>query len=103
MAHAGDRKASNRPRAAAREVRLDDAVQARLREQMEQERTARARNRMLRRFVLLPSVLAGVFASLTMTIYGDTTASIVGNLIATGLLWFLWKVRRRLPSLFGFS
>ena len=35
--------------------------------------------------------------------YGEGGTSLMGNLIATCLIWFFWKTRRRLPAVFGFG
>ncbi|MGD8859147.1 MAG: hypothetical protein PVI30_03990 [Myxococcales bacterium] len=94
---------SQPPHPVRREVTLEPALQARLLEQMREEQAARMRSKSLRRYVLLPLTLAAVVGSCVMVFYGDGTESLVGNIFASCLLWFLWKVRNRLGLVFGFG
>lgn len=84
-------------------VELDPQLQARLLERMRAEREAALRTRNLKRYLLLPGFLGALAWSGSLMVYGSQTESLVGNIIATSLAWFLWKVRNRLGPLFGFG
>lgn len=94
---------SHSPKPARREVRLQPHLQARLLEQMRAEQAASMRGRAIRRYVALPCAILAVAGSLVMMVYGDGTTSLVGNLIASLLLWFFWLIRKQLARVFGFG
>jgi hypothetical protein len=94
---------SHTPKSQRREVQLEPGLQAKLLAQMRAEQESRLRSIALRRYLLLPLVLGALVWSTFVTFYGDSTMSMVGNLVGTSLLWFLWKVRTRLSSVFGFA
>ena len=84
------------------DARLDPGLQQRLLEQMREQQAARKRSRALRRYVALPLTLCLVAGSVAMSLDDDLTTAILGNLLATSLLWYLWKIRKHVASAFGF-
>jgi hypothetical protein len=90
------------PRPARPEVRLDPKLQAKLLDQMRAEQQASFRTLALRRYVLLPGVLGALVWSVFITLYGSPGPSIIGNILASTLLFYLFKHRARLGSVFGF-
>ena len=84
-------------------VKLDPGVQARLLEQMREEQAAAHRTRMLRRYVLLPLTLGAFVWSGMAATMGDEVEVHVGGLFLTSLAWYLWRVRSRVPAVFGFD
>jgi hypothetical protein len=90
------------PKKIRAEVRLNPAFQKRLLDQMKEDQAAAMRGRAIRMYVVLPLVLAATVASVVMMIYGDTTESVLGNLLASCLLWYFWVIRKRIGSIFGF-
>lgn len=83
------------------EVRLDPALQARIMARMRAEQASLRRTRRLRRYLLLPACVLGTGLSVQMSFSADRSDALVGSLVASSLLWFFWKTRRRLPGLFG--
>jgi hypothetical protein len=85
------------------EVRLNPALQAQLLEQMREEQTAAIRSRRIKLFVLLPAVVGATIVSLMMALANDSTIAIIGNVVASSLLLFFWKVRKRIGAALGLS
>jgi len=86
---------------ARREVTLEPGLQAKLLAQMRAEQEARFRGLAVRRYVVLPGVLGLLVWSVFVAFYGSSTESMIGNLLGSSLLLYLWKVRTRLGSVFG--
>lgn len=84
-----------------REVRLNPGLQAQLLQQMREEQAASANARRFRLFVLLPALLVATGVSLKMALSDDPTINVIGNLVASSLLWLFWKLRRRIGSALG--
>jgi uncharacterized membrane protein len=84
------------------EVKLDPSLQARLLQQMKEEQAAAMRGQALRRYVALPLFIGATAVSAVMMLYGDTVASVFGNVLFSILIVFLWVVRKRIGSVFGF-
>lgn len=85
------------------QVRLDPRVQEKLLQQMREERDAKRRGRMLRRYVLLPLIVGALGWSALAMIGGQGVETHVGGLVLSSILWYFWIVRKRLPALFGFD
>lgn len=91
------------PTPARREVRLEPGLQAKLLAQMRAEQEARHRELAVRRYVALPGVLLMLVWSVFVMLYGSAVESMIGNVLGSTLLFYLWKVRNRLGSVFGFG
>ena len=92
----------SQPHIRPKEVDLNPALNERLRAEVRAEQAAKRRGKLLRRYVALPLALGATFGSAVLALYGDGFASLAGNLLASALVYFFWKIRRRLPAVFGF-
>jgi len=78
-----------------REVRLPDALQAALLEQMREEQEASMRNRAIINWVLLPIAIACVVLGTAFMLSDDFVLSFVASTVASGVGWVLWRVNRK--------
>jgi hypothetical protein len=85
------------------QVKLDPRVQAKLLEQMREEQQAAHRGRMLRRYLLLPLTLGAFVWSGMAATMGEGVEFHVGGLVLSSLGLYMWRVRKRVPAVFGFD
>lgn len=88
---------------ARREVRLDPKVQERLLEQMREEQAAALRSKAWRNYVLIPLLTGMTVAGVWMAFADDQTLALIGNLLASSILFVVWKLRKRIAAAFGFE
>ena len=84
------------------EVQLDPALQARLLERMREEQAAAVRAAQLRRHVVFPAIGLVTLIGVVMSFSDDPTRAVVGNVLASSILYVFWKLRGRIAGALGF-
>ncbi len=87
-----------------REVQIDPGLQERLLLQMREEQEAAMRRRALQTWILGPLALGLIAIGTVLSFSDDMTVAIVANVIASTLLWALWKINKaRIRRALGLS
>lgn len=70
---------------------------------MREEQSSAIRARRIKVFVLVPAVIVAAVVSTTLAFDPDQTTAMVGNTIASSLLFLFWKLRKRIGASLGFG